>query len=278
MEKVMLGTEDYMNEFRLNQLHRTIEYAGLRCLSPAEIIGKILDITPGDDRSDYVNRLLELKLNRPELRILEAAITTLAKRSENAPSALKKKLERVVLRLARILPSKLAIPFVEPYIDHCYKNRRGWAYKVLRTKRIPKGMATKLVDVFRRTGEEEALELIVRHPECVPEVDPEFLLKNIGEKYWRGRVMEALLVHKRAAALALAARYPFEFAHAVGRTADKTLRVPLRELLQANLCDLEFLSIYAYALGKIRAKEELEALSTLTLRRTGRFSFTPDDM
>lgn len=66
----------------------------------------------------------------------------------------------------------------------------------------------------------------------------------------------------RSAALTLAARYPFEFAHAVGRTGDKALRVPLRELLHANSSDLEFLSIYAYALGKIGAKEELQSLKT----------------
>jgi hypothetical protein len=75
--------------------------------------------------------------------------------------------------------------------------------------------------------------------------------------------MEALLVHKPFVALALARRYPFEFAHAVGRTGDKSFRDPLCDLLQTNFGDLEFLSIYAYALGKIGAKEELESLKTL---------------
>ncbi len=189
-------------------------------------------------------------------------MTTLASRSENAPSAVKRKLDRAVLRLVRMLPSRLATPFAEPYIGHRRKTRREWAYSALRTKWIPRSMAIELVSIFRRTGDQEALELIARNPKRVPEVDPEFLLANIKERYWRGRVIEALLVHKRSVALALAVRYPFEFAHAVGRTADITLRDPLRDLFRTNFGDLEFLSIYAYALGKIGAREELQSLKT----------------
>jgi hypothetical protein len=259
----MLNTQDYMNQIVVNQLRRTIRYAGLRCLSPEEIISKILDTTDEDDRSAYISRLLELRLNKPELNLLQRAMTTLIRRSENAPSALKRKLDRAVLRLVRMLPSRLATTFAGPYIGHRQKTRREWAYSALRAKRIPRRMARELVSVFRRTGDQEALELIARNPKRVPEIDPEFLLMNIKERYWRGRAIEALLVHKPSAAFTLAGRYPFEFAHAVGRIGDKTFRVPLCDLLHANFGDLEFLSIYAYALSKIGAKEELESLKTL---------------
>ncbi len=260
MEKALLDAQDYERQIHLSELQRTIEYAGLRCLSPTEIISKISDIDPKDDRTNYVARLLELKLNASELRLLERAMTKLARRSEEAPPTLKRRLDRVVLRLVRMLPPELAAHFAEPYLDHRSKTRRVWAYSALRSKQIPRGMAEKLVNVFRRTGDQEALELIARNAERVPDTDPEFLLANIGERYWRGRVIEALLFHQRPAALALASRYPFEFAHATGRTGEKALRGPLRELLRANSGDLEFLSIYAYALGKIGAKGELRGL------------------
>ncbi len=38
MEITTLGSHDYMKQIALYQLRRTIEYADLRCLSPAEII------------------------------------------------------------------------------------------------------------------------------------------------------------------------------------------------------------------------------------------------
>jgi hypothetical protein len=78
-----------------------------------------------------------------------------------------------------------------------------------------------------------------------------------------------LLVYQRPAALALASRYPFEFAHAAGRAGDKSLRGPLRVLLSANSNDLEFLSICAYALGKIGAKAELKSLKKFILQSLG---------
>jgi len=258
--EIILDAQDFETKIHLNQLQRTIEYAHLRCLSTIEIINKISDIDEKQDRSSCVTRLLELKLDESELILVERTMTKLAERSQEAPSTLRKKLDRVVLRLARMLPPELAAHFAGPHLDHRSKTRRVWAYSALRNTQIPRGMAEKLVNVFRRTGDQEALELIARNAERVPETDPEFLLANIAEKYWRARVIEGLLVHQRSVALALASRYPFEFAHAVGRTGDNTLRGPLRQLLQANSGDLEFLSIYAYALGKIGAKGELQTL------------------
>src|SRR6266849_4967302 len=273
MERAIVDAKDYGTQIALNELERTIEYARLRCLSPIEIIRKISDIDQKNDRVDYVARLQELELNESELSLLERAMTVLARRSEKAPSTLKKRLDRVVLRLVRMLPSELATHFAEPYVAHRHKARRIWAYSALRSKRIPQGMAENLVTVFRRTGDQEALELIARNPERVPDGDPEFLLANIEERYWRGRVIEALLIHQRSAALTFASRYPFEFAHAAGRTGDKALVAPLRELLRANSDDLEFLSIYAYALGKIGAKGELQSLKKFISQTWGPCQF-----
>jgi hypothetical protein len=85
-------------------------------------------------------------------------------------------------------------------------------------------------------------------------------MTNLKEKYWRARVLEALLIHDRDTALLVACRFPFEFAHAVGRTQDQSLLEPLLKLFDENSKDIEFLSIYAYALAKLAAKTELESL------------------
>jgi hypothetical protein len=258
--EMTLDAQDYLKQIRLHELERTVEYAYIRCLSPVEIMNKISGLNQDDDPAGYIARLLELKLNESELSLLARAMTKLARRSEEAPSAFKRKLDRVILRLVRMLPPEVAAHFAAPYLDHRSKYRRFWAYSALRNKPIPQGMAEKLVNVFRRTGDQEALELIARNGERILETDPEFLLANITEKYWRTRVVEFLLIHQRPVALDLASRYPFEFAHAAGRVGDKALRRSLRELLRVNSHDLEFLSIYAYALGKIGANRELQSL------------------
>jgi hypothetical protein len=140
----------------------------------------------------------------------------------------------VLLRLVRALPSELAVRFAEPYVDHPRKGRRQWAYVALREKHISPEVARKCADSFRRTGDQEALMLIARNPECVLEVGPEFLLSNLNEKYWRARVLEALIGHDRTAALFWSRKYPLEFAHALGRTCDRSLLEPLRLTLLAK--------------------------------------------
>lgn len=245
---------------KLGELGRAIQYARLRCLSADEIIDRIARLDEGDDANDYVRRLSEAKLADPELMRLVDAMDSLARRSENAPSRVKTKFDRTLLRLVRLLPSDLGNRFAERFVDHRRKARRQWAYSALRAKQISPSIALKLLEVFKETGDQEALQLIARNPERVPEIGADILLENLDDEYWRARVVEALLVYDRQSALSLSHRYPFEFAHAAGRVEDTSLLGPLTELLDDNRDDLKFLSIYAYALGKLRGKDQLQSL------------------
>ena len=148
-----LDAQDYLTQIRLHGLERTVEYACIRCLSPVEIINKISGLNQDDDPSGYIARLLELELNESELSLLARAIIKLARRSEEAPLALKRKLDRAILRLVRMLPPEVAAHFAAPYLDHRGKYRRSWVYLALRNKAIPQGMAEKLVNVFRRNSD-----------------------------------------------------------------------------------------------------------------------------
>jgi hypothetical protein len=252
--------DDFVTQMKLGELDRTIRYARLRCLSLDEIVDRIARLDEGDSKTDYVHRLSEMELTDSELERLVDAMDLLAQRSENAPSKLKLKLDRTLLRLVRLLPSDLANRFAEPFVDHRRKARRRWAYAALRQKQISQAIAAKLLKVFHETGDQDALQLIARNPERVPEIGAEVLMESLDEEYWRARVVEALLLHDRQSALSLCDQYPFEFAHAAGRVEDTSLLDPLCELLDDNRDDLEFLSIYAYALGKLRGKDELESL------------------
>lgn len=247
-------------EMALKELDRTMRFARLRCLSRCEIIRLVCDPTEMEHLTDHIGRLKEFILTEPEVKSLVAGMERLARHSEASPTKLKSKVDRTLLRLVRILPSDLANSFAEPYVNHPRKARRKWAYSALREKQISDTIATKLADAFRRTGDQETLELIARNPERVAGVGATFLLSNVVDRYWRARILEALLVNDRSSALALSRQYPFEFAHAVGRTGDASLLDALRSIFEVSSNNLEFLSIYAYALGKIGARDELESL------------------
>lgn len=81
-------------------------------------------------------------------------------------------------------------------MDHRRKARRGWAYSALRDKRISKIIVGKLLQSFSTYGDQEALHLIARNPEHVAELDSDMILSNIQDRYWRGRVVHALITSK----------------------------------------------------------------------------------
>ena len=260
MDDYKSDIERIKTEMSLAKLSRTIQFAHLRCLSPTEIIYRIAGLDLDPRVTDYVHRISELELTGTELEHLVDAMKILANKSEHSPSKVKAKIDRILLRLVRLLPPDLGNNFAEPFVDHRLKPRRTWAYSSLRQKPISKAMAIKLANVFRERGDQDALKLIARNPKRVADVGGEFLLANIDEEYWRARVMEGLLSHERPTALLMAERYPFEFAHAAGRCGDYSLVSRLTDLFSANQDDLDSISIYAFALGKLGAKEELESL------------------
>jgi hypothetical protein len=260
MENMTFDASEYMTAIAARELSRTIKFASLRCLSPEDIMSELAKLDEADDQSDYIARLLDLKLNQSELELLELTMEALVQRADNASPKLQRKIHHFLLRLVRALPSNAACRFAEPFVDHRLKTVRERAFSALRNKQISESIVAKLTNVFCTLGDQEALELIARNSEQVPKVGGEFLLTNLKERYWRGRVLEALLRHDRSTALALADRFPFEFVHAVGRTEDRTLLESLRGLFDAHSNSLEFLSIYAYALGKLGAKADLESL------------------
>ncbi|MCH2512730.1 MAG: hypothetical protein DSY78_16300 [Chloroflexi bacterium] len=252
--------ESFKTEIFLDKLGRTVRYAKLRCLSPTEIFDRIAGLDLDPEVTDYVYRISELRLTGSNLEHLLGAMKNLANRSESSSSKVRAKIDRILLRLVRLLPTDIGNNFAEPFVDHRLKSRRRWAYSSLRQKPISKIIAVKLANVFKQHGDQDALKLIARNPKRVTDVGGEFLLANINEEYWRARVVEALLDYDRPTALLIAKRYPFEFAHAVGRSGDDSLVSYLTDLFPANQDDMEFISIYAFALGKLGAIAELESL------------------
>jgi hypothetical protein len=252
--------KSFQEEHQLIELRRAIHYGLVRCLSVREIIDKICSIDVENDSIDYIKRLQEFTLSDSDFHYLADAMNALATRSEKANSRLKIKIDRVILRCVRLLPSELAAHFAEPYINHRRKARREWAYTALREKRISPEIAIKLREAFSERGDENALRLIARNPERVTEIGADFLMTNITEPYWRTRIIQALITYDRPKALALSREYPFEFAHAAGRSGDRSVLDSLRALFDANSHNPEFLSIYAYALGKLACREGLELL------------------
>jgi hypothetical protein len=252
---------DLRTELALNEVLRTIEYARLRCLSFDEILDCLSKAGEGDSSVQYIARLSEMTLTESDCEALLSFMNSMANRADKSASRYKARIDSMLRQLLRLLPAEFASRFAEPFAEHKRKGPRQWVYLALRHVPISSQLASRLANAFLTTGDQAALELIARNPQHVAESNPPFLLSNLKEEYWRARVLEALITYDRPQAIALAPQYPVEFAHAVGRSHDKSMLDLLVSLYQQNSNNLEFLGIYAYALGKIGADRELQLLS-----------------
>jgi hypothetical protein len=241
----------------LQELTRTIEFAKLRCLDFNGLIERLLTSRDDIDTS-IVNRLKEINLSEAENKRLAEVCGVLSERAKSGSATIREKFDRTINRILRFLPNEVSYPFAINYLDDRLKRRRAWAFTAMRGKELSLNLLPDLVGIYDQRKDQEALQLIARNPPLVIEIDPDFLLLNLNDQYWRARTIEALLQGDRDAGLRVAEEYPFEFAHAVGRLRDKSLLKPLVALLEQNSMNMPFLSIYSYALGRLGALDELE--------------------
>lgn len=265
----------WWEDFSFHGLDRTIRFARVRCMPRQELIERVLDVDGLDcDALDaYAFRLTELGLMPREFRFLAASMTEIARKTESASPEVKRVADKALLRLVRLLPVGLADRFAQPYFDHKRKTRRKWAYATLRGKQLSRRTATKLAKVFRETGDTAILGFITRTPECVRLLGARFLLDRLkakDDKHWRGRVLQCLLSYDRDAAIALGPQFPWEFTYAVGRTGDRSLLGAIQPLFKSHSNSGSFLSIYAWALGKIGAENEIDVLERFVQSKQSR--------
>ncbi len=118
-----------------------------------------------------------------------------------------------------------------------------------------------MVNRFRDIADQGALELVVRTPAVLVKVDIEYALESFAEEYWRARAIQVLLDTNKEMAVRLGSKYPFELAHAIGRSRNPELVTYLRELAAKHFQDLRFADICAWAYGQLGAGDELKSLA-----------------
>lgn len=244
----------------LDDIRRTIRMSEVRCLAFDEILRRIEQLWEDPQAGEIVWRVCEESLSHNQLHALAASVQQLADSVDRLPSACKASPDRAIRRILSRMPAEIAAPVAEQWLDHPRKFRREIAYRVLRDCGLTAASGKRLMEVFHRTGDQECLKLIARHPIAIGELDVPAILDAVTDEYWRTRVVQAALVSNRSTAMALADSHPREFLHSTGRLRDATLMPTLRQLFDRHSQDLSFLSLYAWALGQLEAHAELSQL------------------
>jgi hypothetical protein len=75
------------------------------------------------------------------------------------------------------------------------------------------------------------------------------------------RIIEGLILSDLQLAVSIAGRYPIQFVHAAGRIGNSSLLPYIKKLAKDNMDDLEFVDLYIWALGKLKARKNIVELA-----------------
>lgn len=246
----------------LADVERAIRMASIRTLSVSELMGRLPGLLDDDDRERIIYRFGEIQLTGEEGSALAVVVEYLAGEWERLPSSAKSRADAILNRLIRCVPEPNRCRLALTLLTHRRKKRREGAYKVLRDSGIPPEAIPDVVGLADSSPDQSLLEIIARNPAAVAAADEHYLLEQIEERYWRMRVVAALLSVAPVRAIALADDYPIEVVHAVGRLEAREHLASIRELFLANRDNARFLSIYAWALGRIGDEVHLTEVRT----------------
>ncbi|MDO3432572.1 hypothetical protein QWJ46_07725 [Rhizobium sp. CBN3] len=247
-------------QFLVEEIDRTLSLAEVRSLPFDELLTGIECLPNIDNSSEIIFRACEYEPSLNQAYSLAESVRRLADSVEELPSRLKPTYDRAIRRILSRLPAEVAWPVCSPWLEHKRKFRRETAYLVLRKTGVDETAGARLLGVFQSTGDQMALELIARNPLATRNVNIETILPLFDDEYWRMRLVEAVLMDDETKSVMLATKYPREFTHAVGRQKQKSMLPKLNSLFDLQSENLEFLSIYAWALGQIGAMEEIRKL------------------
>ncbi|WP_170573540.1 hypothetical protein [Ruegeria atlantica] len=225
-----------------------------------KLLTQIESLPELESPGEIIFRACEYELTRNQAFALAESVRRLADHVDELPSRRKPTYDRGIKRMLSRLPAEAAWPVAEPWLEHKRKFRRETAYAILRKTGVDEKAGARLLKIFLRTGDQAALELIARNPVATRDLEIGKTLPLFADEYWRMRMVEAVLIENSSKAVAFKFVYPREFTHAVGRQKKNFLLSELRSLFDLNAENLDYLSIYAWALGQLGALSELSEL------------------
>jgi hypothetical protein len=251
---------------RLQEFEAAVEMAAIRCLTRQELLQRLRDSLGGPDDGPLLYQLERCDLSSDDLSSVAEIAMSLVN-IQGLPSRARQRIDSRLKRLLRVLPREFSNPIVWQLLESRHKSRRDIGYRVLCRTGLTATQAENLVNRFREIPDQGALELVVRSPDVLQRADTAYILESLDDEYWRARAIEVLLGSDMEVAIHLGSKYPFEMAHAIGRSRNPLFVEFLRDLAAKHRENLEFASICAWAFGHLGASNELSSLTNAVHKR-----------
>ena len=225
-----------------------------------QLIDRVRRLWEYDDASAILKRIEELDWPREHAEVLAEAVGELATGGDSLKSKDKPRVDRALLRLVRVLPEEVTSGMLFEFVQHPRQPRRKIAWRALKDGPLSKSDAEKLLARAEEIGDSSLAVIVARREDLAAQFDPDRLLALMPDDYWRMRVLEVAVPSHPDCAPAWRDSHPREFLHAVGRIGNPEYLSLIRPLLQTHMEDLDFVSFYIWALGKLGAETDIDEL------------------
>ena len=254
---IRLSRERIQYLIALDRLPRSIVLAEIGVLPFGDLLDRLACVWTEDDPSLLIEQVLKREPTDDQQGALLRVLEQLAADADNLAPRDRQNADRAVYRILHTLPAPLASPLARRCVNSKRSQQRRAAYRLYKVNGVDPTAVSAMLDDYRRRPYQYILEVIAGDPQAVKQADPEFLLSELENRYWRTRVFQALMHADRQKAESLALQYPTEFLWASARERDETTLPQLRRLLDANKEDPEFVGWCLWAFSKLESRHDV---------------------
>ncbi len=263
LNRIQMSRERTQYLGAMTRLPRSIALAEVGVLPFGELIDRLAGIWTEGDPPLLVDQILKRERTDDQQLALLRVIERLAAEADGLVPRDRHVADRAIYRLLHTLPKPLAGALARRCAESKRSLQRQAAYRFYKAHGVDSSAIGIMLDDYRRRPHQDILEIIARDPQAVAQADPEFLLRELDERYWRTRVFQVLLRSDRHLAESLALQYPTELLWAAGREGDVSTLPLLRRLLVDNNEDPEFVGWCLWAFSKLGSGPDV-AVARLT--------------
>jgi hypothetical protein len=253
-------TREQLDDLRaLGWVKWAIDRAPGWALSDDELVDRVRTTLSSDEREPVLRELSRRLPSWPISRHEELSQRLAALEATNrAPGKPAQETDRLLHRFLHQLASGTACHLAEACLESPRLVRKMAAWRFFGARELDIPTAKILADHARPELRRELLRVIAVHPEVLRHLDVRNVLAQVGEFYWRGRLLQTMIEDGAdEAVIAIGADYPAEVIFAVRRAARQDLLEVVRVLVREHRDDPEVISGAIQTFGQFGANHDL---------------------
>jgi hypothetical protein len=248
--------------YSITRTSRALRKARLWCLPVEDVVSLLVNdpLVSHYDRQLLIDRLREQRLSTATRLALRGLVVELEAKGLRAGRS-QGPVFAAIRDVVSILDRRDRIPRWLRYLGLRNWQARAMAARMLKDEKLKPHELDQVVAALIAMPHHLTAELAARNAQSLStETCLSIVLPELESDYWQSRVVEALLPRSEVDAAAVMSRWPMASLWAIARHGWTEFLPVVRPHLPSLEADWERLPIVTWALGRLRASEELDGL------------------